>query len=148
MPAPESGCFIMIFQSFLMRRTRGHRDMHDLTDEVDQLVVALGVATGIASLFVVGSTAALGAIEFEPGLCGDLPELLDRLIPPSRDYGHEQTWHDGNGHSHLQATLLGPSLTVPIRDGRPFLGTWQQIFLLECDTRPRERSVVLTILGE
>ena len=122
--------------------------MHDLTDEVDQLVVKSGVTTGIASLFVVGSTAALGTIEFEPGLRDDLPELLDRLIPPSRDYGHERAWHDGNGHSHLQATLLGPSLTVPIRDGRPFLGTWQQIFLLECDTRPRERSVVLTILGE
>ena len=132
----------MVIQSLLTRRTRGHRDMHDLTDEVDQFVVK------IASLFVVGSTAALGAIEFEPGLRDDLPELLDRLIPPSRDYGHERTWHDGNGHSHLQATLLGPSLTVPIRDGRPFLGTWQQIFLLECDTRPRERSVVLTILGE
>lgn len=138
----------MVIQSLLTRRTRGHRDMHDLTDEVDQLVVKSGVTTGIASLFVVGSTAALGAIEFEPGLRDDLPELLDRLIPPSRDYGHERTWHDGNGHSHLQATLLGPSLTVPIRDGRPFLGTWQQIFLLECDTRPRERSVVLTILGE
>ncbi|HMB03256.1 MAG TPA: secondary thiamine-phosphate synthase enzyme YjbQ [Isosphaeraceae bacterium] len=138
----------MVFQSMLTRRTLGHRDMHDLTDEVDQLVVKAGVTTGIASLFVVGSTAALGAIEFEPGLRDDLPELLDRLIPPSRDYGHERTWHDGNGHSHLQATLLGPSLTVPIRDGRPFLGTWQQIFLLECDTRPRERSVVLTILGK
>jgi secondary thiamine-phosphate synthase enzyme len=138
----------MVFQSLLTRRTRGHRDMHDLTDEVDQLVVKSGVTTGIASLFVVGSTAALGAIEFEPGLRDDLPELLDRLIPPSRDYGHERTWHDGNGHSHLLAPLLGPSLTVPIRDGRPFLGTWQQIFLLECDTRPRERSVVLTILGE
>jgi secondary thiamine-phosphate synthase enzyme len=138
----------MVIQSLLTRRTRGHRDMHDLTDEVDRLVVKSGVTTGIASLFVVGSTAALGAIEFEPGLRDDLPELLDRLIPPSRDYGHERTWHDGNGHSHLQATLLGPSLTVPIRDGRPFLGTWQQVFLLECDTRPRERSVVLTILGE
>ncbi|MBV8228420.1 MAG: YjbQ family protein [Planctomycetaceae bacterium] len=138
----------MVIQSLLTRRTRGHRDMHDLTDEVDQLVVKSGVTTGIASLFVVGSTAALGTIEFEPGLRDDLPELLDRLIPPSRDYGHERAWHDGNGHSHLQATLLGPSLTVPIRDGRPFLGTWQQIFLLECDTRPRERSVVLTILGE
>ena len=138
----------MVIQSLLTRRTRGHRDMHDLTDEVDQLVVKSGVTTGIASLFVVGSTAALGTIEFEPGLRDDLPELLDRLIPPSRDYGHERAWHDGNGHSHLQATLLGPSLTVPIRDGRPFLGTWQQVFLLECDTRPRERSVVLTILGE
>ena len=73
---------------------------------------------------------------------------LRRLIPPSRDYAHEQTWHDGNGHSHLQATLLGPSLTVPVRDGKPVLGTWQQIFHIECDVRPRERTVVVTVLGE
>ena len=106
------------------------------------------MTTGNASLFVGGSTAALGTNEFEPGLRDDLPELLDRLIPPCGDYGHVRTGHDGNGNSHLLATLLGPSLTVPIRDGRPFLGTWQQVFLLECDTRPRERSVVLTILGE
>jgi secondary thiamine-phosphate synthase enzyme len=138
----------MIVQSQLTRRTRGHRDMHDLTDEVNQLVGESGVASGVAYLFVVGSTAALGTIEFEPGLRGDLPELLDRLIPPSTDYGHEQAWHDGNGHSHLQATLLGPSLTVPVRDGRLVLGTWQQVFLLECDVRPRERTLVLTVLGE
>jgi secondary thiamine-phosphate synthase enzyme len=122
--------------------------MHDLTDEVNRLVGESGVASGVAHLFVVGSTAALGTIEFEPGLRGDLPELLDRLIPPSTDYGHEQAWHDGNGHSHLQATLLGPALTVPVRDGRLVLGTWQQVFLLECDVRPRERTVVLTVLGE
>ena len=131
-----------------MRRTRGHRDMHDLTDEVNRLVGESGVASGVAHLFVVGSTAALGTIEFEPGLRGDLPELLDRLIPPSTDYGHEQAWHDGNGHSHLQATLLGPGLTVPVGEGKPVLGTWQQVFLLECDTRPRQRTLVVTVLGE
>ena len=78
----------------------------------------------------------------------DLPALLRRWIPPSRDYAHEQTWQDGNGHSHLQATLLGPSLTVPVRDGEPVLGTWQQIFHIECDVRPRERIIVVTVLGE
>jgi len=103
---------------------------------------------GLVHIFSVGSTAAVGAIEFEPGLQRDLPELLDRLIPPSREYGHEQAWHDGNGHSHLQATLLGPSLTVPFSEGRPMLGTWQQIIHLECDVRPRERTVVVTVLGE
>jgi len=77
----------------------------------------------------------------------DLPELLDRLIPPSTSYGHEQTWHDGNGHSHLQTTLLGSALTVPVRGGRLLLGTWQQIFHLECDVRPRERTVVVTVMG-
>ena len=102
----------------------------------------------MAQVFAVGSTAAVGAIEFEPGLQRDLPELLDRLIPPSRQYGHEQTWHDGNGHSHLQATLLGPSLSVPVADGQLVLGTWQQVFHLECDVRPRQRTVVVTVIGE
>ena len=78
----------------------------------------------------------------------DLPDALDRLIPPSRDYGHEQTWHDGNGHSHLQATLLGPSLTAPVAEGKLLLGTWQQIVHLECDVRPRQRTVVVTVLGD
>ena len=122
--------------------------MHDLTGEVGRVVGESGVRTGLVHIFNVGSTAALGTIEFEPGLRRDLPEMLDRLIPPSRDYGHEQAWHDGNGHSHLQATLLGPALTVPVAEGKLVLGTWQQIFHLECDVRPRERMVVVTVLGE
>ena len=138
----------MVFQTQLSVATRGHRDLHDLTEAVGRAVAEAKVRTGVAHVFVVGSTAAVGTIEFEPGLRRDLPELLDRLIPPSRDYGHEQAWHDGNGHSHLQATLLGPSLTVPVAGGRPVLGTWQQVFLLECDVRPRERTVVVTVLGE
>jgi secondary thiamine-phosphate synthase enzyme len=103
---------------------------------------------GLVQLFNLGSTAALGTIEFEPGLVHDLPETLDKLIPPSRHYGHEQAWHDGNGHSHLQATTLGPSLTVPIKDGDLVLGTWQQVFLLECDVKPRQRIVMATVLGD
>jgi secondary thiamine-phosphate synthase enzyme len=138
----------MVFQKQLSVATRGHRDLHDLTEAVGRVVAESKVRTGVAHVFVVGSTAAVGTIEFEPGLRRDLPELLDRLIPPSRDYGHEQAWHDGNGHSHLQATLLGPSLTVPVAGGRPVLGTWQQIFLLECDVRARERTVVVTVMGE
>jgi secondary thiamine-phosphate synthase enzyme len=138
----------MVVQDQISRRTRGHRDMHDLTDELGQVVRASGVAAGVVHLFVVGSTAALGTIEFEPGLQADLPEMLDRLIPPSPSYGHEQAWHDGNGHAHLQATLLGPSLSVPVRGGRPVLGTWQQVFLLECDVCSRERIVLVTVIGE
>jgi secondary thiamine-phosphate synthase enzyme len=122
--------------------------MHDLTEEAGRVVAASGVKEGVAHLFVVGSTAALGTIEFEPGLQADLPAALDRLIPPSDDYGHERAWHDGNGHSHLQSTLVGPSLSVPVRGGALVLGTWQQVFLLECDTRPRERRVVVTVTGE
>ena len=99
------------------------------------------------NVFNVGSTAAVGTIEFEPGLQQDLPNILDKLIPPSRNYGHEQAWHDGNGHSHLQATLLGPSQTIPVASGKPVLGTWQQIFHLECDVRGRQRMVVITVVG-
>lgn len=138
----------MVFQKQLTLSTRGHRTMHDLTEAISQVVREAGVRTGIVQVFNVGSTAALGTIEFEPGLRDDLPDLLDRLIPPSTAYGHEQTWHDGNGHSHLQAALLGPSLTVPIAEGRLVLGTWQQIFHLECDVRPRQRTIVVTVLGE
>ena len=122
--------------------------MHDLTGQVAAIVSASGIGTGTVNVFNVGSTAAIGAIEFEPGLERDLPELLDKLIPPSRNYGHEQAWHDGNGHSHLQATLSGPSLTVPIAEGKPVLGTWQQIFHLECDVRGRQRTVMVTVVGD
>ncbi len=128
--------------------TRGHGEMHDLTAEVAAAVAASRVRTGTVNVFNVGSTAAIGTIEFEPGLERDLPSILDKLIPPSRNYGHEQAWHDGNGHSHLQATLLGPSLTVPIVEGKLPLGTWQQIFHLECDVRGRQRTVVITVVGE
>ena len=128
--------------------TKGHGDMHDITDRVATAVTESGVKTGIVNVFNVGSTAAIGTIEFEPGLRADMPAILDTLIPPSRNYGHEQAWHDGNGHSHLQATLLGPSLTVPIADGRLVLGSWQQIFHLECDVRGRQRTVFVTVIGQ
>ena len=138
----------MTHQQQVTLRTTGHGHMHDLTGQVTAIVSASGIRTGTANVFNVGSTAAVGAIEFEPGLERDLPELLDKLIPPSRNYGHEQAWHDGNGHSHLQATLLGPSLTLPIAEGKPVLGTWQQIFHLECDVRGRQRTVVVTVVGD
>ncbi len=137
----------MAFQQQISVRTRGHGDMHDVTEQVSAAVAASGIQTGIVHIFNVGSTAAVGTVEFEPGLQQDLPTLLDKLMPPSRSYAHEQTWHDGNGHSHLQATLLGPSLSVPIANGKLVLGTWQQIFHLECDVRGRDRMVVVTVLG-
>ena len=138
----------MVIQEQLKLSTKGHGDMHDLTHQVQEAVARSGVRTGTVNLFTIGSTAAIGVIEFEPGLKQDLPQLLDRLMPPSREYGHEQTWHDGNGHSHLQATLLGPSLTVPIAAGKLLLGTWQQIFHMECDIHARDRTIVVTVMGE
>ena len=138
----------MVFQEDVRLETHGHRHMHDLTETVARIVERSGVRAGVAHVFTVGSTAAVGTIEFEPGLQGDLPAALDRLFPPSRNYGHEQTWHDGNGHSHLQATTLGPSLTVPVGGGKLLLGTWQQVFHIECDIHPRQRTVVVTVVGE
>lgn len=138
----------MTYQRQITVNTSGHRDIHDITEDVASIVKESGVKTGVVHVFNVGSTAAIGTIEFEPGLQRDLPEMLDKLLPPNRDYGHEQAWHDGNGHSHLQATLLGPSLTVPITKGQLALGTWQQIFHLECDVKARKRSVVVTVNGE
>ena len=138
----------MTFQTTINFKTSGHGDMHDLTGELARAVAESSISTGTVHVFAIGSTAAISVVEFEEGLCRDIPEQLDRLLPPSRQYGHEQAWHDGNGHSHLQATLLGPSLSVPVSRGELVLGTWQQIFHLECDIRPRQRTVVVTVLGE
>ena len=138
----------MTHQQPITLRTSGHGQMQDLTDQVAAIAASSGIKTGTVNVFNVGSTAAVGTIEFEPGLQQDLPAILDKLIPPSRNYGHEQAWHDGNGHSHLQATLLGPSITVPIAAGKLVLGTWQQIFHLECDVRGRNRTVMITVTGE
>ena len=138
----------MVHQERFSFQTAGHRDTHDVTGQVAEAVDRSGIQTGVAHVFAVGSTAAVSVVEFEPGLRRDVPEMLDRLMPPSREYGHEQAWHDGNGHSHLQATLMGPSLSVPVSDGAPVLGTWQQVFHLECDVRPRQRTIVVTVMGE
>jgi secondary thiamine-phosphate synthase enzyme len=137
----------MTYQQQVSVSTKGHGEMHDLTEDVSSIVESSGIKTGIVHVFNVGSTAAVGTIEFEPGLERDLPELLDKLVPPGRNYAHERTWHDGNAHSHLQATLLSPGLTVPIVNGKLLLGTWQHIFHLECDVRPRQRTVVVTVTG-
>lgn len=138
----------MVYQQDIVVSTTHHGEMHDLTEAVRRIVNESRINTGIVQVFNVGSTGAVGTIEFEPGLEHDLPSMFDKLFPPSRDYGHERAWHDGNGHSHLQATTLGSSLTAPVRGGQLVLGTWQQIFHLECDIKPRQRTVVVTVLGE
>jgi secondary thiamine-phosphate synthase enzyme len=138
----------MTYQTEITLQTTGHRDMHNITQDITAGVQESGIQTGTAHLFNIGSTAIIGMVEYEPGLEQDVPELLDRLIPPSREYGHEQAWHDGNGHSHLQATLAGPEITVPVKNGMPLLGTWQQIFHLECDIKPRSRRIIITVQGD
>jgi secondary thiamine-phosphate synthase enzyme len=137
----------MIYQHEIQLQTSPQGQMHNLTDEIAQVVGESKVCSGLVNIFNIGSTGAIGTIEFEPGL-QQVPALLDKLMPPGRDYGHERAWHDGNGHSHLQATMLGPSLTVPVKDGKLVLGTWQQVFHLECDIKPRRRTIAITVMGE
>jgi len=137
----------MVFREEFTVQTSGHRDMHEITGEVEAIAARSGIRDGIVHVFNIGSTGVIGTIEYEPGLERDLPEMLDRLIPPSRNYGHEQAWHDGNGHSHLQATMMGPEISIPLADGRLMLGTWQQIFHLEADIKPRTRRIVVTVMG-
>ncbi len=122
--------------------------MHDLTPQLESILNDSGIRSGIANIFAVGSTAGICSLEFEPGLKEDLPAILNGLIPPGRQYGHEQTWRDGNGHSHLQASLIGPDLNVPIKGGRLVLGTWQQVVHIELDIRSRNRTVLMTVNGE
>jgi secondary thiamine-phosphate synthase enzyme len=128
--------------------TRGDSQMVDLTARVQEVVERHGFREGQALVFVSGSTAGLTTVEFEPGLQKDLPAALERIAPRDIRYAHEETWHDDNGHSHVRASLLGPSLTVPFRDGRLLVGTWQQIVLIDFDTRPRRRDVVVQVTGE
>ena len=128
--------------------SNGESDMIDITRQTDESIKASGLQDGIVTIFVPGSTASITTIEYELGLKKDFPKMLARIAPSEIEYEHDNTWHDGNGHSHVRASLIGPSLTVPFKNKSLMLGTWQQIVLLEMDTRPRERKVVLQIIGE
>jgi secondary thiamine-phosphate synthase enzyme len=129
-------------------KTKGHADMHDITDRVAALVRQSDLSDGIVTVFCPSSTSALTTIEYESGALSDLERLFDEIIDPERSYKHNLRWHDGNGHSHVRAALLGPSLTVPFTDQRLTLGTWQQILFIDFDVRPRHRQLVVQIMGE
>lgn len=129
------------------RATTGATEILDLTDEVSRFVADSGVQEGQILVFVPGSTAGVTTIEFEAGAVADLEAAIERLAPMGLDYAHDRRWGDGNGYSHVRAALLGPSLSIPIVDGRPLLGTWQQVVLCDFDNRPRRRRVLLQILG-
>lgn len=129
-------------------QTRREAEILDITEKVQDLVVASKIRNGVVFLFVPGSTAALTTIEYEPGLLSDLPTTLDRIAPKDGRYAHEEHWHDGNGHSHVRASLIGPDLSVPFQNGKLALGTWQQIVFVELDVRPRQRTVVVQMMGE
>jgi len=128
--------------------TEGEDDVIDITGEVQRVVDESGVDDGVTVVFVPGSTAVVTTIEYEPGLAKDFPDMLARVAPQDIEYEHEKAWHDGNGRSHVKASLVGPSLAVPFEDGSLTLGTWQQIVLVELDIRPRQREVVVQVMGE
>jgi secondary thiamine-phosphate synthase enzyme len=128
--------------------TKGEGDILDVTGAVAEAVVETRLKNGIVTVFVPGSTGALTTIEYEPGLLKDFPNMLERIAPKNLVYEHEKRWHDGNGHSHVRASLIGPSLTVPFANGRLTLGTWQQIIFMELDVRSRVRNLILQIIGE
>jgi len=138
----------MVTTKKLSLQTQGNADTHDITDAVSRAIAESGLRAGTATLFCPGSTSGLTTIEFEPGAVADLQQVFDGVAPPDRYYRHNERWHDGNGHSHVRAALLGPSLSVPFVDGRLTLGTWQQIVYMDFDVRPRHRDIVVQIMGE
>jgi secondary thiamine-phosphate synthase enzyme len=130
-------------------KTGGNCDVVNITDQVSAAVALSDVTEGTATVFNVGSTAGITTTEYEPGLANyDIKAAFEKIAPENARYEHEQTWHDDNGHAHVRASLLGPSLAVPIVDGRLTLGTWQQIILVDFDTRPRTRSIICQIIGD
>lgn len=128
--------------------TRGDSDIHDITDQVARGVAQSGLKNGTATVFCPSSTSAVTTIEYESGALSDLKRLFDEIISPNREYAHNARWGDGNGHSHVRASLLGPSLTVPFVNGELTLGTWQQIIYVDFDNRPRRRELVVQLIGE
>lgn len=127
--------------------TKGHTDVIDITDKIQDVVNKSKIQSGTATVFVVGSTAGITTIEYEPGLVYDIKEAFERIAPSSLQYRHHERWHDDNGHSHIRASILGPGIVIPVMNGALPLGQWQQIILIDFDTRPRTRDVLVQIIG-
>lgn len=138
----------MVVNTSIQLNTRGNGDIQDITDEVSGQLGSSGLKNGIVTLFTPSSTSALTTIEYESGAVHDLQQLFDRIASPNLEYHHNLRWGDGNGHSHVRHALLGPSLTIPVVEGRMTLGTWQQIVFVDFDNRARSRSVMIQIMGE
>jgi secondary thiamine-phosphate synthase enzyme len=138
----------MVVTEMIQMDTRGNADMLDITRQVAEKVEGSGVNSGIVTIFCPSSTSGVTTIEYESGALADLERLFDEIISPDREYRHNLRWHDGNGHSHVRAALLGPSLTVPFVNGKLQLGTWQQLIYVDFDVRSRSRRIVLQIMGE
>lgn len=136
-----------VITEYIKLSTEGNAEVVDITPEVSQKLNLLKIKNGIVNISVIGSTGALTTCEFEPGLVEDIKDIFDKLIPPGH-YHHDRAWGDGNGHSHLRSSLVGPSLTMPFSKGKLILGTWQQVIFIDFDNRPRDRKIVLQFIGE
>ena len=137
-----------VITKMVQLRSSIENDIINVTEQISGALKENELQNGIITVFIAGSTAAVTTIEYEPGLRHDFPKMLSRIAPKDIQYHHDDTWHDGNGHSHVRASLIGPSLTVPFSNGDLILGTWQQIVVIEMDTKPRKRTLTLQILGE
>ena len=137
-----------VFTGSLTLFTKGNTDIHDITRELIRLVDQSGLKSGTLTVFCPSSTSGLTTVEFEPGAVADLKRMFEELIPSDWDYAHNATWDDGNGHSHMRASLLGPSLTIPFVEKTLTLGTWQQVIYVDFDIRPRQRELVVQMVGE
>ncbi len=138
----------MVYTTEITLQSKGHTDIHDITDEVARAVGDSGLKDGLATIFTPSSTSALTTIEYEPGAVADLKRALDEIAPPNREYQHNSKWGDNNGVSHLRAALMGPSITVPVAKSKLVLGTWQQIIFMDFDVRPRQRRLVIHCVGD
>jgi len=138
----------MIETRTVLFNTEAEMDVVDVTKDVADILADASVTDGIVTIFCPGSTGALTTMEYEPGLVKDMQELFEKLAPRDHYYHHEERWHDNNGHSHVRASLIGPSVTIPFRDKRLMLGTWQQIVFYDFDVRARERELIVQIMGE
>ncbi len=138
----------MVITKNISFQSKGNCDIIDITPQVEQQVAEADITDGTVTVFVAGSTAGITTIEYEPGLLSDFPDMWERIVPGNIPYGHDRRWGDGNGYSHVRASLLGASLVVPFNSKRLTLGTWQQIVVVDFDNRPRSRQIILQIMGE
>ena len=134
-------------QQSIKLKSKGNTDIMDITNQVQEILTKSKITLGIINLFVIGSTAALTTIEYEPGLIKDLKQVFEKIAPENKEYFHNEKWGDSNGHSHIRASLLKPDLTLSFQENKLLLGTWQQIVLIDFDNRPREREVIVTIIN-
>lgn len=139
---------MQVITDFIDISTQGYSDIADITPQVEEVLRRSSMTEGQLTVFVPGSTAGVTTIEYEPGLLKDFPKALEVLAPSNGQYDHDDTWGDGNGHAHVRAAMIGASLTIPFKESRMLLGTWQQIVVVDCDNRPRNRSIAVQLIGE